>query len=531
MGYYGNPKIKGIDLFDGSQSISSVKKIPNLEIYKNLRKLNFSIVQVTIGETFDDSVYGPNPIPREYAFDPVDERVNIYSTYNDDLYEEFINQGKAIHDKYNKENYCNPKNPKLLFHVNNCPVKGKEHAYGGYKCKSDKNEWNKTECQAYYCDIGFYYNQYEQKCMEECSFNNAKTYLINGDVDDKIYNIEKNIITTFIVITNSSDDYYFYNSSLNTFTDFPKIGVIHFDILHLNKDKEAENNYEFRLSKIKSDIAFLTYKNKSINENYISIFLNIKKIMFLQVSEDHIFYGYNPWIKIQNRIQYAKYNEQMKLDDILEGNENYFKEYKYENDFIIFQKDETYILSMEIYGQLHYFISPKNVKESIDIIGTETNFLFLEKNKIYELDFKNNTIDRLINLSRKTLNSQINIIDENIILNSDNIYYQIKEGFKGKLKLEVENSDAVIEFLFKLNKVNQVKLEKNMTINMTKETTIIIVSNEIFSKILNFHLKSEKNLKFNIFFVYSKPPYSYYYPGNTNQLSLTINKMDFPIFL
>ena len=129
------------------------------------------------------------------------------------------------------------------------------------------------------------------------------------------------------------------------------------------------------------------------------------------------------------------------------------------------------------------------------------------------------------------MNSQINIIDENIILNSDNIYYQIKEGFKGKLKLEVEKSDAVIEFLFKLNNVNQVKLEKNMTINMTKETTIIIVSNEIFSKILNFHLKSEKNLKFNIFFGYSKPPYSYYYPGNTNQFSLTINKMDIPIFL
>ena len=26
-----------------------------------------------------------------------------------------------------------------------------------------------------YCDIGFYYNQYEQKCMEDCSFNDTKS--------------------------------------------------------------------------------------------------------------------------------------------------------------------------------------------------------------------------------------------------------------------------------------------------------------------------------------------------------------------
>ena len=58
IGYYGNPKIKGVDLFDGSQSISSVKKIQKLDIYKNLENLNFHIGQVTVAETFDDSVYG-----------------------------------------------------------------------------------------------------------------------------------------------------------------------------------------------------------------------------------------------------------------------------------------------------------------------------------------------------------------------------------------------------------------------------------------------------------------------------------------
>ena len=33
VGYFGNPKIKGTDLFDGSQSFSSVKSINNFYLY------------------------------------------------------------------------------------------------------------------------------------------------------------------------------------------------------------------------------------------------------------------------------------------------------------------------------------------------------------------------------------------------------------------------------------------------------------------------------------------------------------------
>ena len=310
VGYYGNPKIKGIDLFDGCQSISQVEsKIQNLDFYKNLEKLNFHIVQITAAETFDDSVYGPNPIPREYAFDPVDERVDIYSGYNDDLYQEFIKQGKAIHNKYNKENYCNPRNEKLLFHIDNCPVKEKEHAYGGYRCSSDKNEWNTTECQAYYCDIGFYYNQYEQKCLEDCSFNDTKSYLIIDDIKDKIFIIENNITTTFAFIIENSKDYYFFNSSVNL--PFPKIGFIQTDRIFFYKGKQTENNFEFRISKITSDISFLLHEEKSLNENYIGFISQNETIIVLQFSEDHIFYLNNMFNKKENKIKYTQFNNQM----------------------------------------------------------------------------------------------------------------------------------------------------------------------------------------------------------------------------
>ena len=96
VGYYGNPKIEGIDLFDGSQSISSIKQIDDFYLYKKLYDLGFYVGQVTVGESFDDSVNDINPIPREYAFDPVDYRVNIYSSYSDDIYMDFIEEGKKF---------------------------------------------------------------------------------------------------------------------------------------------------------------------------------------------------------------------------------------------------------------------------------------------------------------------------------------------------------------------------------------------------------------------------------------------------
>ena len=211
VGYFGNPKINGTDLFDGSQSISQVDNIDQLDINKNLEKFGFNILKVTTGETFDDSVYGPNPIPREYAFDPVDYRVDIYSKYSDDNYKDFIEYGKKIHEEFNKKNYCNPKNEKLLFHTDNCKIEGIEHAHGGYKCNSEKSEWNTEDCQPYYCDMGYYYNQYEKKCLKECTYDDIKSYLISEDLKDEKYEIEKDKTAFFNLIIEEPNNYYFYN--------------------------------------------------------------------------------------------------------------------------------------------------------------------------------------------------------------------------------------------------------------------------------------------------------------------------------
>ena len=291
----------------------------------------------------------------------------------------------------------------------------------------------------------------------------------------------------------------------------------------MNNDKNLENDCEFRISKIRTDLSFLTQEVKIFNENYIGLIIsNNKTIIVFQVPEDHIFYAYNISNKKENKIKYTQFNNQMKLDDILKGNDKYFKEYTNDDDLICFQKDEIYILLMNYssFTQMHYFLGPKNTQENINIIGNNTNFLFLEKDKTYELDFKDNTIDRLIKLSRKTLNSEINIIDENIVLNSNNIYYQLKDGFKSKIKLEVKKSDALIEFLFKFKDCNLKFYDKNMRINSTRRFIYITaISEQEFSKRIVFNLESDKKLNFKLFFGHSLAQYSYYYLGIANDVS------------
>ena len=64
-----------------------------------------------------------------------------------------------------------------------------EHAHGGYTC-GDNGEWNRTKCQAFYCDIGYYYDTYQKKCIEDlCTKENndpnPEPKPDDGEGDDK----------------------------------------------------------------------------------------------------------------------------------------------------------------------------------------------------------------------------------------------------------------------------------------------------------------------------------------------------------
>ena len=366
--------------------------------------------------------------------------------------------------------------------------------------------------------------------MEECSFDDTENYLIMNDVEEKTYDIDKNKITTFTLINEFKNHYYFYNSSLDIILSMPKIGFIQTDTLILNKNKNMETNSKLSITSLISDIEFLRYYNNIKMENLL--LFKGKLMIILKAPEDHIFYGYDALSEIVNKMKYATYDDQMALDDILSGNEQYFKEYKNDDGILTLPKNNINILFLDYssFEQIHLFLATKTTNEKIDISGRDTYFLFLEKDKTYELNFEENIENRMIKLSRKTLDSEIDILDENIVINSNNIYYRVKKGFKGILKLKVKNSDAVIEFLFEINNFSvEQSFWRNSQITTTGKYALVKISKEYFSKKLIFKLQGDKS--FYMFYGYSKAPYLYYNYKSQTKLQFQNRVVSFNIIV
>ena len=108
VGFNGNPQLSN-DLFDASQSPTNVMEFKESVYFQNLLELGFYIIGISATESFGDNYMEKNSIPLEYDFDPIDERVDIYNEYSDEIYQTFIDKGKEIFKKYNQDKKCNKK--------------------------------------------------------------------------------------------------------------------------------------------------------------------------------------------------------------------------------------------------------------------------------------------------------------------------------------------------------------------------------------------------------------------------------------
>ena len=196
VGYLGNPNLTDVP-FDGSQSPSLVQDFANTDYSKELEKRGYHIHGITVAETFDNP-YDKNQTPREYQLNPVDERVDIYETYTDDIYEEFINKGKNIFEKY-KDN-CNEKNKRLTLFTDECKnITNISYSHGGKKCGSN-GKWS-DECIPIYCDSGYYFDHDKNQCVKDaCLFPEVKDDDDDDDDDKKKYFIIGGVIIGLILI-------------------------------------------------------------------------------------------------------------------------------------------------------------------------------------------------------------------------------------------------------------------------------------------------------------------------------------------
>ena len=192
VGYSGDPEL---DSFDASQNPTFI--LTNLTGIKGFNKLiqkGFYFPRMPSGSMYRSSYDKNNEnIPEEFTVNLIDERVNIYNNYKDDLYEDFITEAKNIFKKY--ESQCNPNNKYLNFLKEDCTFND-IHLHGGYKCGSN-GKWNET-CVPFYCDEHYYFEPNSQKCILLKEKDNEKE---NKEEDNNsVYIIIFSILGVLIII-------------------------------------------------------------------------------------------------------------------------------------------------------------------------------------------------------------------------------------------------------------------------------------------------------------------------------------------
>ena len=429
--------INGTELFDSSQSYSEVKDIMMTKMYYNLFELGFIIEGVTCGENYDDFYQKKNPIPVEYNLNPVDYRVDIYSSYSDDIYETFIKEGLEVHKLFNNGNYCNSKNDKLVMHSYTCyKIKDDEFAHGGFVYNEGK--WSTDKCKGYYCDIGYYYDQYENKCKKECPYDENKKYFLIYEKDlNKTFNIEPGMIYQFSLF--KQENYlYSFETSQKSLGKYTKLFLIHSG----QADIENSDNKILPVRIRAINISYhqnleIRYSYMKALNDFIKAFDTRNHMYLYQPSDDSLFYTSNILDFPKVEVKLARYNNNMNVEEILKISNEYFSNVI--DNFIYFKKDQLYIVYYNFAQifEIDFWVYKLN-DELIHIKNDKNNLLFFEKNKNYILDFKDFQEKHIIlKLSCKILNSEVLLIDENIKLNLNNRYYALKENFSGRLNIMV----------------------------------------------------------------------------------------------
>ena len=144
----------------------------------------------------------------------------------------------------------------------------------------------------------------------------------------------------------------------------------------------------------------------------------------------------------------------------------------------------------------------------------EINFLYLEVNQTYKLNFEGSKMKKMIKLSHKTLDSKVKIIidEEEYELNEKEHYYKIKEDFNKTIKLEIYDNNAFIEFLTDTGEYqifNDINYEKNEVNNDT-----LIINIPKTQKNFRLYLSSDDLFHYSLSYGFSNISNYYYYSKN-----------------
>ncbi|KAL7718008.1 Uncharacterized protein QTN25_004703 [Entamoeba marina] len=181
VGFEGDPE-GDVKQFDAGNSPTPVITQDELFIddVELLAELG-GYMRISFLETFEWNYNYDETIPREFVLNVVDERVHVYK-YDESKLDEFVEKSTEIYLKY--QNECNPDNKRFVKVDDKCDDKITiEHAHGGYACGTD-GKWSST-CQASYCDDGYKFDYYNQKCVIDSCYE-SETSSSTPDDDENL---------------------------------------------------------------------------------------------------------------------------------------------------------------------------------------------------------------------------------------------------------------------------------------------------------------------------------------------------------
>lgn len=340
---------------------------------------------------------------------------------------------------------------------------------------------------------------------------------LNDEMDRKEYKIvysaykfkNENSKLTFIV-ESYSDNLIIQNENSK---GLKNINIIEFnDFLTVNKTGNLDG-----LVKITSIPNSNLYIELLFDNNYDNLFLKQKftNIKIIETIADNLIAVFDSFDE-NHEVYYAKYSKDtMSPKDIYPINGDKFTTINIKKDIVNLEKESVYIIINKVseyyLSSLEFFITQKdNKKEEIILINDTEKYLYLNKDKTYNINLNKIKNSRLIKLSSKTINSKITI-NNNIKLDKENIYYELNKNTE--IQLKIENEDALIEILYYFGKekvFNEVKIDHQKIDEVSSSLQILIKHYPLDDYIIKLESDLNKSFGTSIYAKFGKGNYHYY---------------------
>ena len=280
------------------------------------------------------------------------------------------------------------------------------------------------------------------------------TYNLSIEMNRNNYTLKSNQTYRFI---NSNEKFIYFielpkgiiskDENNNTYKDLISLSGINQSIIIISEDY-SEEEFEIYVTSILNNVDIIIsnslYSNISNSSDKNIILLvytdNEGQILSLDSFENSLLFYYYKYdfVKISPK-------------DFYPINKQLF--YKYEDNIVHLDNNSVYIIFVELYkfdytyNMLNLFISPEQVNKNLLI---KNNIIFLKQSdNYYNLTFENTNLSRILKLSRKTNDSEVISINGEIILNNNNLYYELpEENIQKGILLKIKNNNCLLEILY-----------------------------------------------------------------------------------